>query len=110
MPRTSYEEIDCPIARTLEVIGEWWTPMILRDVNLGITRFDAIQRDLGVSRKVLAQRLAALVDEGVLERVPYQDNPPRHDYRLTDKGRDLGAVLLAMAAWGRRWRTPAAAA
>lgn len=93
----------CSIARTLDVIGEWWTPLILRDVAIGLTRFDAIQRDLGVSRKVLTQRLGALVEHGVLEQVAYQDNPPRHDYVLTEKGADLAVVLLAMQSWGDRW-------
>jgi DNA-binding HxlR family transcriptional regulator len=101
--RTSFDEMSCSIARTLEVIGEWWTPLILRDVSLGITRFDAIQRDLGVSRKVLAERLAGLVEHGVLERAPYQDSPARYDYFLTEKGADLSLVLLAMQAWGDHW-------
>lgn len=103
MQRTSFDRMACPVARTLDVIGEWWTPLIVRDVALGITRFEAIQRNLGISRKVLAQRLNALVDHGVLERVPYQERPLRHDYRLTEKGADLGMVLLAMQAWGNRW-------
>jgi DNA-binding HxlR family transcriptional regulator len=95
--------MDCPIARTLAVVGEWWTPLILRDIFLGVTRFDAIQADLGLSRKVLTQRLGSLVDHGVLERVPYQDNPPRHDYALTEKGLELAGVLLALKSWGERW-------
>jgi DNA-binding HxlR family transcriptional regulator len=93
----------CSIARTLDVIGDWWTPLIIRDVFVGISRFDAIQRDLGISRKVLAQRLDRLCDAGVLERVPYQDKPVRHDYRVTEKGADLALVLLALKTWGDRW-------
>jgi DNA-binding HxlR family transcriptional regulator len=101
--RTSFDQMACSIARTVEVIGEWWTPLILRDITIGITRFDALQRNLGISRKVLTQRLAALVDHGVVERRPYQENPTRYDYSLTEKGVDLASVLLAMQAWGDRW-------
>lgn len=103
MARTSFDHMSCSIARTLDVIGEAWTPLILRDIAFGITRFDAIQRDLGISRKVLSERLATLVDHGVLERVAYQDKPARFDYYPTEKGADLGFVLLAMQAWGNRW-------
>jgi DNA-binding HxlR family transcriptional regulator len=103
MQRTSFDQMSCSIARTVEVIGEWWTPLVLRDISIGITRFDAIQRNLGVSRKVLAERLNALVDHGVIERRPYQENPTRYDYVLTEKGIDLAMVLLAMQAWGDRW-------
>jgi DNA-binding HxlR family transcriptional regulator len=93
----------CSIARTLDVIGEPWSPLILRDVYVGINRFDQLQEDLGISRKVLAQRLAWLVDQGVVERRPYSDRPPRHEYVLTAKGRDLCDLLLVMVAWGDRW-------
>ena len=103
MRRTSFDEVTCSIARTAEVIGDWWTPLILRDLLIGITRFDAIHRNLGVSRKVLTQRLSALVEHGIVERQPYQENPTRYDYFLTEKGVDLAMVLLAMQAWGDRW-------
>ncbi len=99
--------MSCSVARTLDVVGERWTPLIVRDLLLGVRRFDAIQRDLGISRKVLAERLTELVDDGIVERVPYQDNPRRHDYVLTPKGIDLGYVLLALKAWGDRWACPA---
>jgi DNA-binding HxlR family transcriptional regulator len=95
--------MNCSIARTLDVIGDAWTPLILRDIAFGITRFDAIQRDLGISRKVLSERLASLVEHGVLQRAPYQDKPARYDYFPTEKGADLAFVLLAMQAWGDRW-------
>jgi DNA-binding HxlR family transcriptional regulator len=101
--RNQLDHMNCSIARTLEVIGDAWTPLILRDIAIGITRFDAIQRDLGISRKVLSERLASLVEHGVLERVPYQDKPVRYDYYATAKGADLGFVLLAMQTWGNRW-------
>jgi DNA-binding HxlR family transcriptional regulator len=100
---SAFEEMNCPIARTLDVIGDRWTPLVVRDVALGISRFDDIQRNLGISRKVLSQRLAALARDGIVERVAYQEHPPRHDYRLTEQGVDLTRVLLAMAAFGNRW-------
>jgi DNA-binding HxlR family transcriptional regulator len=101
--RTSFDQMSCSVARTLEVVGEWWTPLIVRDLSLGISRFDTMQRNLGISRKVLTQRLAGLLEHGVIERTAYQDNPVRYDYRLTEKGADLAMVLLAMTAWGDRW-------
>jgi DNA-binding HxlR family transcriptional regulator len=103
MRRTSFEDMACSVARTLDVVGEWWTPLVIRDLMLGITRFDALQRDLGISRKVLAQRLERLLDHGVVDRTAYQENPVRYDYRLTDKGADLATIVLAMTAWGDRW-------
>jgi DNA-binding HxlR family transcriptional regulator len=98
----------CSVARTLEVVGEWWTPLVVRDLYLGISRFDAIQRNLGMSRKVLAVRLAKLIDHGVVERTAYQENPPRYDYRLTEKGEDLAMILIALKTWGDRWAAGAA--
>ncbi|HLM63633.1 MAG TPA: helix-turn-helix domain-containing protein [Acidimicrobiales bacterium] len=103
MRRTSFRTMNCSIAQCLEVVGEWWSMLIVRDAFMGVTRFDDFQARLGISRNVLNQRLGHLVDEGVFERVPYQDNPPRHDYRLTAKGRDLWLVLTAMREWGDRW-------
>ena len=103
MQRTSFAAIHCSLARTLDIVGEWWTPLVLRDVALGVRRFDDIHHDLGVSRKVLAQRLDTLVASGVLERRPYQDKPLRHDYVLTDKGASLIPALTALMAWGDRW-------
>ena len=85
MQRTSFGEMPCSIARTLDVIGEPWSPLILRDVWVGMNRFDQLQGDLGISRKVLTERLNHLVDQGVLERRPY-DRRPRHEYHLTTKG------------------------
>jgi len=94
---------ECPVARALAIVGDRWTLLVLRDVHLGIHRFDALQANLGISRKVLAQRLAALVDDGVLERVAYQERPRRFEYHLTEKGTELGHVLLALKDWGERW-------
>lgn len=101
----TFSEMQCSVARTLDLIGDRWTPLVLRDVAMGISRFDVIQRNLGISRKVLTHRLQQLVDAEVVSRTPYQDNPPRHDYRLTEKGNDLAMVLVAMQTFGDKWTT-----
>src|SRR3954471_5662521 len=99
MQRTNFSELAaCSIARTLDVVGEPWSPLILRDVWVGITRFEQLQADLGISRKVLTERLNHLVDRGVLERRPY-DERPRYEYVLTEQGEQLVDVLMVMAAW-----------
>lgn len=96
----------CSVAQCLEVVGEWWSMLIVRDAFLGVTRFDSFQERLGISRNVLNQRLNKLVDEGILDRVPYSDHPVRYDYKLTAKGRDLWPVLTAMRQWGDRYAAP----
>ena len=106
MERKSFEAMSCSVAQCLEVIGEWWTMLIVRDAFLGVQRFDEFQSRLGIARNVLTQRLNKLVDAGVLERRPYQDNPPRYAYVLTDKGRDLWPVLTAMRQWGDHHAAP----
>jgi DNA-binding HxlR family transcriptional regulator len=93
----------CSIARTLNILGDPWSFLILRNVMVGMTRFDQIQRGLGISRKVLAERLAWLVEHDVLERRAYSEHPPRYEYHLTPKGWELCDVLLVVAAWGDRW-------
>jgi len=93
----------CSVARTLDVIGEPWSPLILRDVYVGMGRFEQLQRDLGISSKVLTERLKWLVDKGVLERREYSSRPTRHEYVLTVKGEELCDLLLAMVRWGDRW-------
>lgn len=103
MQRTKFGEMACSIARTLDVFGEPWTPLILRDVYVGIGRFEQIQSDLGISRKVLTERLKWLVETGVLERRQYEERPPRYEYVLTTKGVDLCDVLLVMVRWGDKW-------
>jgi DNA-binding HxlR family transcriptional regulator len=103
MKRTSFADMDCSIARTLEVIGEWWTMLILREAFNGVRRFDGFQARLGIARNVLATRLQRLVDSGILERRRYQERPERFEYRLTDKGRDLYPVLMSLMHWGDRW-------
>ena len=102
MQRTKFGEVACSIARTLDVIGEPWSPLILRDVWVGMNRFDQLQADLGISRKVLTERLNHLVDQGVLERHPY-DRRPRYEYRLTTKGAELVDLLMVMVGWGDKW-------
>ncbi|MFJ6164467.1 winged helix-turn-helix transcriptional regulator [Micromonospora orduensis] len=103
MQRTQYSAMACSIARTLDVIGEPWSPLILRDVYAGTHRFAQLQRGLGISRKVLTERLNWLVDQGVLTRREYSARPVRHEYLLTDKGRELCDLLLVMVRWGDRW-------
>jgi DNA-binding HxlR family transcriptional regulator len=102
MHRTNFGEMACSIARTLDVIGEPWSLLILRDVWVGMHRFDQLHADLGISRKVLTERLNHLVDRGVLERRPY-DRRPRHEYHLTPKGAELVDVLMVLRGWGDRW-------
>ena len=103
MQRTQHAEMACSIARTLDVIGEPWSPLILRDVWVGMTRFEQIQSDLGISRKVLTERLKWLVETGVLERRQYETRPPRFEYLLTGKGTELVDLLMVMVAWGDKW-------
>lgn len=98
----TYEAQICSISRTLEIIGERWTLLILRDVFFGLRRFGDIQASLGIARNVLTERLNRLVDDGIVERVPYQDHPVRHEYHLSAKGYDLLPVLLSMMNWGDR--------
>jgi DNA-binding HxlR family transcriptional regulator len=97
-----YENQVCSVAGALEVIGERWSLLVVRDVFLGLRRFDEIQADLGIARNVLQARLTKLVDQGVLERRLYHEHPPRHEYRLTDKGLDLWPTIVALMQWGDR--------
>jgi DNA-binding HxlR family transcriptional regulator len=99
----TYEGQACSVARALEVIGERWTILILRDAFLGVRRFDDFQRSLGIARNVLNARLQRLTEAGVLERVPYQERPPRFEYRLTAQGRDLWPALVSLMQWGDRY-------
>jgi DNA-binding HxlR family transcriptional regulator len=102
MKRHTFADSVCPIARSLDVVGEWWTFLILRNVVLGgPARFDGLQRSLGISPNVLSSRLSRLVNEGILARQPYSGR--RHEYVATDKGRELLPVLVSLAAWGQRW-------
>ncbi|MEV4123076.1 winged helix-turn-helix transcriptional regulator [Micromonospora sp. NPDC049645] len=102
MRREDLADADCGIAQALGVLGDWWTFLIVRDVAGGTTRFDALQRELGVSRRALTERLNALVEHGVLERRAYSRHPPRYDYLLTARGEGLLPVLIALQEWGTR--------
>jgi DNA-binding HxlR family transcriptional regulator len=103
MKRTSFAKWPCSIARTVDLLGDWWTPLVLRETLYGVTRFEEMQRSLGIGRNVLTERLRRLVAEDVLEKRKYQDHPPRFEYRLTAKGRDLFPLLAAMVSFGDRW-------
>ncbi|MFO1152855.1 MAG: helix-turn-helix domain-containing protein [Rhodospirillales bacterium] len=96
-------ESACPIARSLAVLGDRWTMLIIRELFLGSRRFDAFQTQTGISPHLLSVRLKRLEEDGVIERRCYQQRPPRHEYRLTAKGKDLLGVVVALRAWGLRW-------
>ena len=100
MLNRDYEGQNCSIARALEIVGERWTLLIVRDAFLGRSRFDEFQQSLGISRNILSERLNRLVDEGILERVLYQERPARYAYKLTRKGRDLHLALTGLRQWG----------
>jgi DNA-binding HxlR family transcriptional regulator len=103
MQRTQFGAMECSIARTMDVAGEPWSPLIVRNIYVGISRFDQLQESLGISRKVLAERLRWLTEAGVLERREYSAGPVRHEYKLTEKGLDLVEVLMVMVRWGDKW-------
>lgn len=103
MKLKSYRDMDCSLAQTLEVIGERWTLLILRDAFFGVRRFDVFQKRLGIARNILSARLSRLVEEGILERRALTEGGRRAEYHLTDKGRDLQPALLALTQWGDRW-------
>lgn len=105
MSRTDTSGWPCTIARSADVLGDGWNLLIIRQACLGTRRFDDFQATLGIGRNVLTAHLNRLVDEGLLVRVPYQERPVRHEYRLTDKGRDVFPILTAMAAWADKWLT-----
>src|SRR5260221_3377567 len=106
MQRKSFGNMQCPIARSLERVGEWWSILILRDALRGTTRFDEFQKSLGIAPNMLTRRLDALVEAGLLERRRYSERPPRHEYVLTARGRDFRPVLIALMAWGNRHFAP----
>src|ERR1700722_13716830 len=106
MQRKSFSTMQCPIARGLEHVGEWWSILILRDAFRGVTRFDDFSESLGIAPNMLARRLKALVEAGVLERRRYSERPPRDEYVLTQAGRDFRPVLWALLAWGNKHFAP----
>jgi DNA-binding HxlR family transcriptional regulator len=106
MRHTSLSDMPCPIARSLDRVGEWWSILILRDALRGTTRFEDFRRSLGVAPNMLTRRLGALVEAGLLERRRYSEHPPRDEYLLTERGRDFRPVLLSLLTWGNRHFAP----
>jgi len=106
MQRMSFEKMSCPIARSLERVGEWWSMLIMRDALHGMRRFDEFQKSLGIAPNMLTRRLNALVEAGLLERRRYSEHPPRDEYVPTARGRDFRPVLLSLLAWGNRHFAP----
>ena len=107
MPYASYASMPCALGRPAALLGERWTLLLLRQIFLGTRRFEDFQATMDISRSVLTDRLNVLLQEGVLKRVPYQeDGRTRHEYRLTEKGRDLYPVLMALRTWGEKWMAP----
>ncbi|MFJ9736939.1 winged helix-turn-helix transcriptional regulator [Streptomyces sp. NPDC101166] len=101
--RPTFADWPCSIARTVDLLGDPWTPLILREAFYGSRRFEQFQQELGIARNTLADRLRRLVEEGLMERRPYESEPLRHEYPLTEMGRDFFPVLAAMSHWGDRW-------
>ena len=106
MQHKNFGDMQCPIARSLDRVGEWWSILILRDCFLGLKRFDEFEKSLGIAPNMLTRRLNGLVDAGMLERRPYNEHPPRFEYVLTERGHDFHPVLHAMLAWGNRHFAP----
>jgi len=106
MQRKRFDDMQCPIARSLDRVGEWWSILILRDAFYGLTRFDEFQKHLEIAPNILTRRLAGLVEEGLLEKVQYSERPPRYEYHLTPRGRDFRPVLLALLQWGNSHFAP----
>lgn len=96
----------CSLARGLDLIGDWWSPLIVRDLFLTVARFDDLVEDLGISRNLLTRRLKLLISNGIVERRAYRRRPLRYEYGLTEAGRDLVPAILALTAWGDRWARP----
>ncbi len=103
MRRKTFARMNCSIARALDLVGEWWTMLIMREAFLGTRRFHDFQQNLGIARNILSARLKKLVARGILERIAAPDGGRRLEYRLTDKGRDFFPVLMALMQWGDRW-------
>jgi len=101
--RTPFENTACSVARTLNIIGEWWTLLILRDIFYEIRRFSLLRDHLGISRKILTNRLTTLINNNIIRRKKYQENPVRYEYVLTHAGRDLFPIVIAILGWGDKW-------
>ena len=103
MDRKRFKNAPCSIARSLDILGDWWTPLIIRECLYGVHRFDELQRWLGIGRNILTRRLNSLIEQGVLDKRRYQERPPRYEYHLTDKGYDAAVVLIGMMPFGESW-------
>lgn len=106
MQRKSLGDMQCPVARSLERVGEWWSILILRDCFCGLTRFDEFEKSLGIAPNMLTRRLTGLVEAGILERRQYNERPPRFEYVLTERGRDFKPVLATLLVWGNKHFAP----
>jgi DNA-binding HxlR family transcriptional regulator len=106
MQRKSFGNMQCPVARSLERVGEWWSILILRDAFAGMTRFDEFQKSLNIAPNILTRRLTALVEAGMLEKRLYCERPPRFEYVLTERGRDFRPVLISLQSWGNKHFAP----
>jgi DNA-binding HxlR family transcriptional regulator len=106
MKRKKLSDAQCPIARSLEHVGEWWSLLIIRDAIHGLSRFDEFQKSLDIAPNMLTRRLTALVEGGVLEKQRYSEHPPRYEYLLTQQGRDLSPVLITLLTWGNKYFAP----
>ncbi len=106
MRREDFKHLECPLARSLDIIGEWWSLLIVRDLFYGITTFDLLCQDLGIARNILATRLKKLTDRGIIEKQADAAKPRRQSYCLTRKGKDLFPVIMALVAWGNTWEVP----
>jgi DNA-binding HxlR family transcriptional regulator len=104
--RKSFAKMQCPIARSLEETGDWWSMLVLRSAFMGVRRFQDFQARLEIAPNTLSRRLGSLVESGLLVRRTYSEHPPREEYELTEKGRDFMPVLVALMAWGNRWLAP----
>ena len=101
--RTSFENKECSVARTLNIIGEWWTPLILKEISFGIKRFNTIQSRLNISRKILSNRLDTLMKNDIIYKKIYQKIPTRYEYELTQAGEELFPILITLMKWGDKW-------
>jgi len=106
MERKSFGDMQCPIARSLEHVGEWWSILIMRDAFYGLTRFDEFQKSLGIAPNMLTRRLKGLVESGLMERREYSSRPVRHEYVLTDAGQEFRPVVLSLLVWGNKYFAP----
>jgi DNA-binding HxlR family transcriptional regulator len=103
MRRTRFDQCYCSVARVTDLLGDWWTPLVLRECFYGVKRFSDFEARLGIGKNILTRRLDRLVEDGLLQRVPYQQRPVRHEYRLTPMGRDFFPVICALMRWGDDW-------